>query len=157
MGLKERYEELETRMVNGKNVENMKLFGRVMSDMMAQLIEKEPEKAEEYIDQLEAVKWQNYLTVKEAEEIVARMKPKAPWGRDTWKQAMEQYGCKLEEWPYYNRCAVWVVMNMIMSDSGETLAKYVNSSNLFMMVHDVAVDKLKDEDGVFNVRKYFGC
>lgn len=43
-----------------------------------------------------------------------------------------------------------------MSDSGETLAKYVDKDNLFKAVHDLAVDKLTDHDGVFNIRSYFG-
>lgn len=47
-------------------------------------------------------------------------------------------------------------MQMIMSDSSETLSKYVEQEDLFPLVYDLAVDKLTDKDGVFNIRHYFG-
>ena len=154
--LKEKYQELHDKMVAGRNVENMKLFGTVMSNIMGDLIESDPEKAAEYIAQLEAVKWKNYLTEREAEDIVSNMEPAAPWKKETWKQALNECGCKSEEWPHYNEDALYVTMNMIMSDSGATIAKYVNNGNMFRFVYDIAVDKLKDIDDVFRIRKYFG-
>jgi hypothetical protein len=84
------------------------------------------------------------------------MMPKAPWAKDVWKQAMNDHGFELSHEPCYNSCALWVAMNMIMSDSSETLKKYVADEDLFKAVHDLAVDKLKDKDGVFNIRSYFG-
>ena len=44
---------------------------------------------------------------------------------------------------------------MIMSDSSSTLEKYVDMGSMFKMVHDLAVDKLTDSDGKFEIRKYF--
>lgn len=69
---------------------------------------------------------------------------------------MESHGYDLEREDIYNRCALYAVMNMLMSDSGETLAKYVGDDMLFEVVHSLAVDKLTDEDGNFDVRSYFG-
>ncbi len=46
-------------------------------------------------------------------------------------------------------------MNMVMSDSKDTLEKYVDKNNIFEMVYDLAVDKLCDEDKKFSIRKYF--
>jgi len=83
------------------------------------------------------------------------MIPKAPWSREQWKAAMEQNGYDLEEEPCYNKCALYVTMNMIMSDSSQTIMKYVEDGDMFKMVHDLAVDKLTDKDDVFSVRKYF--
>lgn len=154
--LKDKYWSLYEYMANSGNPENMKLFGRVMSQMMEDLIQSSPSKAEEYIDRLEAIKWKNYLTPKEAEKIVAGMEPKAPWTREQWTAAMQQHGYPLEKEPCYNRCALWTTMNMIMSDSSETIAMYVDNGNMFKLVHDLAVDKLTDHDGVFNIRHYFG-
>lgn len=45
---------------------------------------------------------------------------------------------------------------MIMSDSSETISKYVEKDKLFPFVYDLAVDKLTDKDNVFSIRKYFG-
>lgn len=154
--LKVRYCGLYNYMANSRKPENMKMFGRVMTQMMEDMIQANPSKAEEYIDRLEAIKWKNYLTPKEAEAIVAKMNPRAPWTRDQWKAAMEQNGYPLEKEPYYNRYALWVTMNMIMSDSSQTLGKYVSNGDLFKLVYEIAVDKLTDQDEVFNIRKYFG-
>lgn len=154
--LKDKYWSQYEYMANSGKPENMKLFGRVMSQMMEDMIQSSPSKAEEYIDRLEAIKWKNYLTPKEAEKIVAGMEPKAPWTREQWAAAMQQHGYPLEKEPCYNRCALWTTMNMIMSDSSETIAMYVDNGNMFKLVHDLAVDKLTDQDGVFSVRGYFG-
>lgn len=153
--MKQKYWSLYEYMANSKNPENMKAFGRVMSSMMEDMIQISPAKAEEYIERLESIRWDNYLTPKEAEAIVAKMDPKAPWSREQWKNAMEQSGFALEEKPCYNSCALWVTMNMLMSDSSGTMSKYVDANNLFKFVHDLAVDKLTDADGVFDIRHYF--
>ena len=99
--------------------------------------------------------WENYLTHKEAERIISEMIPKAPWTKEQWESAMEQHGFQTENEPCYNKCALWTTMSMIMSDSAETLAKYTENGKLFSIVHDLAVDKLTDEDKRFNIRKYF--
>lgn len=153
--MKDKYWSLYEYMANSKDPENMKAFGRVMTTMMDDSIQSNPAKAEEYINKLEAIKWKNYLTPAEADKIVAAMEPKAPWSRDQWKGAMDKYGYQLEEWPCYNRCALYTTMNMIMSDSSATIGKYVATDDLFRIVHDIAVDKLKDADGKFNIRAYF--
>lgn len=119
--------------------------------------------AEEWVERLSAIKWKNYLTASEAEQIVSAMKPAAPWKRDVWRQAMESLGLETEDKPYYNSCALWTVMNMVYSDSSETLAKImgstvneIESSKMVKAVYELALDKLEDEDGRFNVRRYFG-
>ena len=154
--LKEKYAMLYEYMAVSNKPAYMKAFGRVMNEMMDWMIANQPNAAEEWISRLESIKWNNYLTPKEAEKIVAGMEPKAPWTREQWKQAMEQNGYELEEWPCYNRCALYVTMNMIMSDSSESIKKYVTSDKLFAFVHSLALDKLKDRDQKFAIRSYFG-
>ena len=154
--LKEKYWSLYEYMANSKKPENMKAFGRVMTTMMEDLIQSNPSKAEEYINKLEGIKWKNYLTPAEADKIVSQMEPKAPWSRDQWTQAMKAAGFELEEWPYYNRCALYTTMNMIMSDSAEPIAEFINNENMFEFVYKLAVSKLMDADGRFLVRNYFG-
>lgn len=153
--MKEKYMSLYDYMATSKKPEYMMAFGKVMTQMMEDMIVSNPSKAEEYIDKLESIKWKNYLTPKEAESIVAKMDPKAPWSRDQWRQAMTQHGYELEKWPCYNTCALWVTMNMIMSDSSQTLGKYVNNGDLFKLVYEIAIDKLTDKDKVFSIRHYF--
>lgn len=154
--MKNEFHALYNMMANSHDVSFMRTFGNVHKEMMDWMIANKPELAQDWLDKLESIKWNNYLTSKEAEKIMANMMPKAPWAKDVWKQAMTQHSFELSHEPCYNSCALWVTMNMIMSDSSETLKKYVAEEDMFKAVHDLAVDKLKDKDGVFNIRSYFG-
>lgn len=153
--MRKEFEALYTMMANSHDVSFMHTFGQVHREMMEWMIQNKPTEAQEWLDKLESIKWRNYVTPKEAETIVAEMQPKSPWSREQWRQAMEQHGYDMEKEPYYNSCAMWVVMCMEMSDSSDTLEKYVEKERVFDAVHDLAVDKLIDEDGVFSLRRYF--
>lgn len=160
--MKERYDMLYNYMANSRDPKNMKTFGGVMTEMMDAMIAKMPGDAEEMIDKLEAIKWRQYLTPKEAEKIVANMDPKGPWSREVWKQAMESFGLPLEEPPYYNRCALWTEMNKMYSDFGEEIAALLgkplspNDKDIISATYKMALKTLKDKDGVYNIRHYFG-
>lgn len=153
--LKNKYYELYEYMAQSREPKNMKAFGHVMNEMMDWFIANKPEAANVWIEKLESIKWKNYLTPSEADKVVAAMEPKAPWNREQWKAAMDNEGFVLEEWPCYNRCALYATMNMVMSDSSETINNYVEEGDVFSFVHDLAIDKLKDKDGRFSVRAYF--
>ena len=159
--MKDRYTGLYDYMAQSQDPKNMKAFGCVMTEMMDWLMANKPEVAEEMIDKLEAIKWRQYLTPKEAEKIVAGMDPKAPWPRDQWKATMESFGLPLEEMPDYNRCALWVEMNKIYSDYGEEIASLLGKplqptdKDIITACYKMALKNLKDKDGVYNIRKYF--
>ena len=153
--MKKEFSALYDMMARSEKVEYMHTFGMVHKEMMEWFIQNKPELAQEWLDKLESIRWKNYLTPKEAEKIVAKMNPQAPWSKEQWKQAMEKEGFELEKEPCYNRCALWVTMEMIMSDSSETLSKFVQSADIFKVVYGLAVDKLTDKDNVFNIRHYF--
>ena len=121
--MKKEFDALYNTMANSKNVSFMHIFGKVHKEMMNWMIANKPDLAQEWIEKLESIRWNNYLTVKEAESIVDKMKPEAPWTREKWKQAMEQNELDLECEPDYNKCALFVTMSMIMSDSKETIEK----------------------------------
>ena len=161
--LRDKYNSLYAYMAASRDPENMKLFGRVMSEMMEWMIVNKADVAEQWIEKLCAIKWDNYLTTAEAEKIVSEMRPAAPWSRSVWRDAMDSLELAKEHEPHYNSCALWVVMNMVYSDSAETIAKLmggtiddVDSAEMVKAVHAFAVDKLTDEDGRFDVRHYFG-
>ena len=159
--LKEKYYELNNYMAQSKNPENMKIFGGVMTSMVMDMIASSPSKAEEYIDRLEAVKWKNYLTPKEAQKIVDGMVPKAPWSRDVWKNAMTQFELTTEEEPYYNSCALWTEMNKMYSDFGDEIAALLGKplsptdNDIISATYKMALKTLKDRDDHYNIRKYF--
>lgn len=153
--MKKKFTELYELMAASGKISYMHTFGNVHKEMMDWFITNKPELAQEWLDKLEAIKWKNYLTSKEAEKIISGMSPAAPWKKDQWKQAMIEHEFAVEHEPDYNSCALYTTMNMIMSDSGETLKKFVDAENLFNAVHSLAVDKLTDKDGIFNIRNYF--
>lgn len=147
--LKDRYAELYEMMATSRKTENMKIFGRVMSDMMNNLIQRNPSEAEEWIRELESIEWKNYLTPKEAEKIVSEMDD-APWSRDVWNKAMDSYGFEKEEKPCFNPCALWVQMNDTYVTHALTLAKIVGTpieeipmENMVEAIYLLAIDSLK--------------
>ena len=153
--MRKEYYALYNLMANSNNVAYMHVFGQVQKEVMEWAIENKPELAQDWLNKLESIKWRNYLTPSESQKIVDNMEPQAPWTKDEWRDAMEQQGYSLDDEPYYNPCALYVTMCMIMSDSGKTIKKYVDEENIFSFVHELAVDKLKDEDEVFSIRRYF--
>ena len=162
--MKEQYEMLYDYMAQSRDPKNMKAFGRVMTEMMDWLIANKPDVAEEMIGKLEAIKWHQYLTRKEAENIIARMNPSAPWKYDVWQAAMTKLVIPMEEQPYYNACALWTEMNKQYSDHAQSLADKVwkkplstiPAEDIVPVIHALAIDVLKDKDGVYNIRSYFG-
>jgi hypothetical protein len=160
--LKKKFDELYNFIISSRDTGKMKMLGWVMKAMMYDTIDAHPQHADEYLAILESVKWDNYLTEKEAETIVNAMSPAPKWTRQQWLKYMEQSGEGMEHYPCYNKCALYVTMCMVDSDDGETIASMMgkggvatNDMDYFAMVHQFALNKLKDEDGVFNIRRYF--
>lgn len=142
--------------IDSQDEKKMRVLGHVMKQMMFKLIESSPTLAKEYLDELEAVNWNNYLTPKEAQDIISNMDPKPAWTLSKWKEEMQQHGFLLEMSENYNQCALYTTMCMIYSDSGQTLEKLISDQKkLFELVYHLALDKLNDKDGKFNIRKYF--
>lgn len=155
--MKESFNTIYDHIISSEDRSKMKVLGGVTKAIMYRLMETNPSLAKEYIEQLESVKWDNYLTAKESETIVSNMEPKPSWTRNNWEALMENH--YKEEAPYYNSNALYTTMCMIASDSGETLQKIAginDKEQLFDLIHHLAIDKLKDKDKVFNIRKYFG-
>ena len=160
--LKDRYLGLYDYMAQSRDPKNMKAFGTVMTQMMDYLVQTKPDVAEDMIDKLEAIKWHQYLTPKEAESVTAKMDPKAPWSRDQWRTAMESFGLPIEEPPYYNRCALFTEMSKIYSDFGEEIAALLGKpltptdKDIIAACYKMALKTLKDKDGIYDIRRYFG-
>lgn len=159
-----RFAGLYNEIVNSSDKSKMAVLGQVTKQQMQWFIDNRPDQAEEYIDMLASVMWDNFLTKKEAAEIVAKMKPEVRWSKEQVQRGLSSLGYDMEETPYYNSCAMWVTISMIYSDSGKTLAELIFGKNLgevediklLEVIYKLALDKLKDRDGVFNIRKYFG-
>ena len=157
-----KFDRLYNKMSTSSNSKYMQIFGNTMRCMMEDIVEWKPDVAKEYLDKLEAINWSNYLSRKEAVAIVNSMKPKGGWDISEWETAMKSQNlCNVEE-PYYNKWAMYVAMNMVYSDSSSTIAKIAGHTladmpkeKMLEAVHLLALDKLKDSDGMFDIRAYF--
>lgn len=66
------FERLYNKMAMSKEPKYMNIFGGVMECMMKDIADWRPDAAQEYINRLEAINWYNYLSKKEAAQIVDR-------------------------------------------------------------------------------------
>ena len=157
------FDELYKKMATSGNPKYMNIFGNIMKRMMSDMAELKPELAKEYIDRLCSINWDNYLTKKEAINIVSLMNPKSTWTMQDWIDCMENEGLCMEESPYYNDYALYVVMNQVISDHGDSLScmldkeslSEIDSKEITKIAYKFALDLLKDEDKRYNVREYF--
>lgn len=159
----EKFNDFYGIMKASKNVCNMKLFGDVMHEMFAWFAENKPELAEGWLSKLESIKWHNYLTAKEADKIIEAMNPKSAWDKEQVMEGLQKLELPTEEAPYFNGNALYVTMSMIYSDSAKTIASIIgkplaeiDDDTMMKAVYSLAMDKLKDKDGKFSVRYYFG-
>ena len=161
--MKEEFLQLYDYIINSGDTEKMHVLGQVTKSMMCRFIESYPQWAREYLDMLQSVKWNNYVTAKEAETIVSEMTPEPIWKKSMWESMIQSTGYPKCEEPYFNSCALYVTMCMISSDSGETLKDILNikeldtknSEHMFKVIYKLALDKLKDKDRKYNIRDYF--
>lgn len=162
MDLKERYESLFKDMVDSKDVKNMMLFGEVMNEMMERAIQRDTVFAQKVIDKLESMNWHQYLTKSEAEEILDSM-AKYDWSFDVWENALETLELELERKPYFNKYALWALMNFLNSKHSETLSQKilettlqeVTDEQMIQIIHALAIDVLTSDDDRFNVKGFF--
>lgn len=158
-----KFETLYTMMANSNEPKYMNIFGETMKAMMADMMDANPELASEYIEKLSAIEWRNYLTQKEASEIIANMTPKAFWDKQSWLDDMDKLGVPMEQNPFYNDYALYVAMNQVISDHGATIAfilgkeaiSEIEEAELVKYAYKLAIDILKDDDEMYNVRTYF--
>lgn len=160
-GIRERYLELFEDMAKSGMPEKMKIFGETEKWAFGKMLETSPKTAEQWVDKLEAMNWNNYLSKAEADEIVAKFINQdnsrgAHWGYDVFKGAVESFGGKTYEAPFYNCYALWVVANMLYSDHYNSASEYVPKEDMPKYFYSMAVEKLKDKDRPRFVRNYFG-
>lgn len=162
MDLKKRYESLYQEMVDSKDTKNMMLFGSVMNEMMDRVIQRDAAFAQQMIDKLESMNWEQYLTSAEAKKVCENLK-KYEWSFDNWDKALASMELETEQKYYFNKYALWALMNYMYSKHSETLSQKILESTLqevteeqmIAIIHALAVDLLTDNDGKFNVRTFF--
>lgn len=164
----ERYDELYHKMKSSKDVKNMVAFGSTMTWFFSEMTKVHPEMAEKFLSHIECIEWDNFLSQDEAKNIGMRIINQDGtkgfhWTYDVFTKAVESLGGVVEEKPYYNSYSLWVVANMEYSDHALSIAMdmgyntpaEVPNEKMALSVYRKAVEKLKDIDGGFHVRKYF--
>lgn len=141
--MKCRYTHLFEHMTTSQNVEKMEIFGRAERKIFEKLVETHPSIAKEWLDMLEAVCWNNFLTEEQAKEIAGRLinqdgstGPK--WSMEAFFAAVPKLGGKIEVEPHYNKYALWMVANAHYSD----FAKSTSEDMGYQTVEDVPFDKM---------------
>lgn len=164
----ERYRHLYDKMKHSQDPAKMKIFGKAEKHIFEELSEHHPDIAQKWVDRLEAVCWGNYLSHDEAEAIAQHMVAQdgtkgMHWPYETFTMAMRTHGLEVEEKPYYNSYALWVVMNMIWSDHAKSIAEDmgyksvsdVPADRMVKSCYRKAIEKLRDPDREDFVRDYF--
>lgn len=164
----DRYEELYHKMATSKEPKYMHIFGEAEKYMFKEVAKMNPEMADNWLSHLEAVCWDSYLSEKEAKNIGMRIVNQDGtkgfhWTHDVFTKAVESLGGVVEEKPYYNSYSLYVTACTIYSDHALSIAmdlgykepKEVPNEKMALSVYRKAVEKLKDIDGGFQVRKYF--
>lgn len=155
-----KYDYLYDVMSHSNKPSNMKTFGEIEKSIFYDMAVSHSEIAKEWLDKLEAICWDNYLTEKEAKTIVSKMNPTSKWSIEQILKALEDNHYTIEHSPHYNKYALATTVAMISSDDLCTIKKLMPNKELteaesLHICYELALDKLKDEDGVFNIRKYF--
>ena len=160
--IKQKFEVLYNTVATSNEPKYMNVFGETMKAMLDDMIAAKPELAQEYVEKLEAIEWNNYLTKKEAMEIVEGMNPEGGWSVSEWSDLIKDLDLRTEDSPNYNEWSLYAVMNMVYSDSAKSIAAIAGKpleempeDEMFLDVHMLALDKLEDKDGMFDVREYF--
>lgn len=156
----QRYEELYAMMATSGDPAKMQVFGEAERWAFGKMSEKDPAMAQVWLDKLEPVMWNNYLSKREAEEVVTKFENAdgttgAHWNYDTVCSAVEGLGAKMCDEPFFNGYALFAVMNMLYSDHSKSVEAFVPKEEQVKFYYAMAVEKLKDPDRKNFVREYF--
>lgn len=156
------YSQLYDKILDSNNSRYYSLLKNITKAMLQDVLEYKTDTAIEYLNKLESINWYNYLSKKESSNIIEGMKPEKGWDIAEWESTLDTLNLPSEDVPYYNKWALYTTMNMVYSDSVDTILKIMGKTKeavpqeeLFKAIYLLSLDKLKDEDRVFNIRSYF--
>lgn len=146
------------------DAEDIKISLLAFKKAFTVLADVNPRMAKEVLECYEGtLKYYNFLTENEAEEIVAAFQnqdgSKGPKWRDPDElfEKVEQHDGRVECEPYYNKWALYVAMNKAASDQNSVILKWIgdDKDKYIIACYDLALTDLKDKDRPYWIRKYF--
>ena len=166
--MKTRYQYLYDLMASSKDPAKMQVFGKAEHHMFDRLAASNPQMAKEWLEKLEAVCWNNYLTEAHAEKLASKLINQdgtigPHWSMDTFFNVIPKLGGELDNEPYYNRYALWLVANAHYSDFARSTAEdmgynqpdEVPGEKMALSMYKKAVESLKDADRVHYIADYY--
>ena len=166
--LKDRYKLLYEVMKQSKKVENMQIFGRAEHHFFDMMAESNPPMAKKWLDMLEPVVWNNYLSMEQAQMLAEKIinqdgTPGPHWSMDIFFSVVPKLGGKLEDEPYYNRYALWLVANAHYSDFAKSTSEdmgyhsisEVPQEKMALSMYKKALESLKDIDRSHYIAEYY--
>lgn len=163
-----RYEHLYETMKASNDVEKMKVFGRAEHRFFKKIASNNPGMAKEWLEMLEAVAWNNYLSESMAEELAGKIVNQdgstgPHWSMETFFNVVPKLGGKIEDEPYYNRYALWLVANAHYSDFAKSTSEdmgyqtvdEVPAEKMALSMYKKAVESLKDIDRSHYIENYY--
>lgn len=166
--MKSRYQYLYDLMASSKDPAKMMVFGKAEHHMFDKLATSNPQMAKEWLEMLEPIMWNNYLTAEQAEKLAADIinqdaSPGPFWPMDVFFTVVTKLGGKLEDEPYYNKYALWLVANAHYSDFAQSTAEdmgynspeEVPADKMALSMYKKAVESLKDIDRKHYIANYY--
>ena len=149
--------------IRSGDTRQMERLGAMVKRVMGWMFKYEPQVAAQalaLLDDNTATDYANRLTEQEARNIVAQMVPQPAWTMQGLTASLQSMGLPGDVHPHFNLWALLTTMLMIQSDEGESLKEAIHANDrderLLRLVYKLAVNRLEDQDGKFNIRKYFG-
>ncbi len=149
--------------IQSGDTRQMERLGAMVKRVMGWMFKFEPQVAAQalaLLDDNTATDYANRLTEQEAKNIVSQMVPQPAWTMQGLTASLQSMGLPGDVPPHFNLWALLTTMLMIQSDEGESLKEAIHANDrderLLRLVYKLAVNRLEDQDGKFNIRKYFG-
>lgn len=156
---------LHTEAKNSGASEDIEVSLSMFKKVMCVLAELNLRSAKELLECYEGnLKYYNFLTESEAEEIVGKFVNQDGSRGPRWRDAddllrkVSDMGGNTESEPAYNKWALYVTMNKYASDQDKFITKWVgdDKSKYLEACYELAVAQLNDKDRPCWVRSYYG-
>lgn len=166
--MKSRFDLFYKKMVASEDTARMKAFGESVYEVFGKMCDSYPSMAKEWLDALESQMWNNHLTQEQASAIASRLVnqdgTRGPhWPMETFFGVVPRLGGRIEEEPFYNKYALWLVANAHYSDFAASTAmdmgyktvREAPEEKMALSMYRKAVESLKDADRIHYVRDYY--